>query len=300
MPAGSSSGGGGGGATARAVLTPYEPPRAPYQAPGGPAGRPLSFQFNPDSLTLGKGAGWVRHEAKGAREVGVPEFTGSQPRRLGVELFLDSTEAHDGSTQQNVETLISWCSPTARSMESDAPSAPWVKFTWGTFTTVSFFGYIEDVQATYSLFDPDGTPLRATCGITITEAAGPVLGQNPTSGALHARRVHRLVSGDSLESLAHREYGDPTAWRIIAQANGIDDPTRLPVGAQLLIPSAAEGAGAAESTGAVENAADGAGPGAAATRAAREGSPSPAPATGAAAGGTWRGAGTSFPTTAGA
>lgn len=229
-----------GGAMARAVLTPYEPPRAPYQAPGGPVGSPLSFQFNPDSLTLGKSAGWVLHEAKGAKEVGVPEFTGSQPRRLSVELFLDSTEAHDGSTQRDVETLLSWCSPTARSLESDAPSAPWVKFSWGTFTTVSFFGYLESVQATYSLFDPDGTPLRATCAVTVTEAAGPVLGQNPTSGALRARRVHRLVSGDSLESLAHREYGDPTAWRIIAQANGIDDPTRLPAGRQLLIPSAAE------------------------------------------------------------
>lgn len=229
------------GAMARAVLTPYEPPRAPYQPPGAVAGKPLTFQFNPETLSLTKGAGWVRHETKAAKEVGVPEFTGSQPRRLTAELFLDSTETHDGSTLTHVETLLSWCSPTARSAESDAPSAPWVKFAWGTFSTVSFFGYIENVQATYSLFDPDGSPLRATCTLTITEAAGPVQGQNPTSGALHARRVHRVVGGDSLESLAHSEYGDPTAWRIIAQANGIDDPLRIPVGTLLLIPGAAEG-----------------------------------------------------------
>lgn len=228
------------GAMAHAVLTAYEPPSAPYSPPGMPAGPPLTFQFNPNSLSLSKGAGWVRHEAKSAKEAGVPEFTGTQPRKLSVELFLDSTGTHDGSTQVAVEILMSWCAPTLRSSETDAPSAPWVKFAWGTFNSVSFYGYLEDVQATYSLFDPDGSPLRATCNITITEAAGPALGQNPTSGSRHPRRVHRLVSGDSLESLAQAEYGEPTAWRVIAEANGIDDPTRLPVGAQLLIPSSRE------------------------------------------------------------
>ena len=232
------------GAMAHAVLTAYEPPGAPFDPPGVPAGPPLDFQFNPNSLSLSKGAGWVRHEAKSAKEAGVPEFTGTQPRKLSVELFLDSTGTHDGSVQRAVELLMSWCTPTARSREGDAPSAPWVKFTWGTFSSVSFFGYLEDVQATYSLFDPDGSPLRAACGISITEASGPTLGQNPTSGSLRPRRVHRLVAGDSLESLAQAEYGDPTSWRIIAEANGIDDPTRLPVGAQLLVPGAGEALGA--------------------------------------------------------
>jgi nucleoid-associated protein YgaU len=227
-------------ALAHAVLTAYEPPRQPSDPPGEPLGRAVAFQFNPAQLSLSKSAGWVRHVAKGAQEVGVPEFVGTHPRKLSVELFLDATATHDTSVQQAVETLLEWCAPTERSSATDAPSAPWVKFSWGSFSTVSFFGYLEDIQATYSLFDPNGTPLRATCSISLTEAAGPVPGQNPTSGALHARRVHRLVSGDCLELLAHREYGDPTAWRVIAEANGIDDPTRLRPGTELLLPGAGE------------------------------------------------------------
>ncbi|WP_055529181.1 LysM peptidoglycan-binding domain-containing protein [Streptomyces graminilatus] len=227
-------------ALARAKLTAYEPPRQPGEPPGSQVGKDVPFQFNPASLSLGKGAGWVRHVAKSAKEVGVPEFVGTHPRRLSAELFLDATATHDNSVQQAVETLIDWCAPTERSSATDSPSAPWVKFTWGSFSSVSFFGYLEDVQATYSLFDPNGTPLRATCTVALTEAAGPVPGQNPTSGALHARRVHRLVKGDSLEMLAHREYGDPTVWRVIAQANDIDDPTRLRPGTEILLPAVAE------------------------------------------------------------
>ena len=61
-------------------------------------------------------------------------------------------------------------------------------------------------------------------------------GQNPTSGSLAARSTHQVVAGDSLPLLAWREYGDPTAWRAIAEANEIDDPMILPPGAELLLP----------------------------------------------------------------
>jgi nucleoid-associated protein YgaU len=42
--------------------------------------------------------------------------------------------------------------------------------------------------------------------------------------------------GDSLQSIAFDAYGDPTRWRPIAEANGIDDPLALRSGAELTIP----------------------------------------------------------------
>jgi nucleoid-associated protein YgaU len=57
---------------------------------------------------------------------------------------------------------------------------------------------------------------------------------------LAARKVHTVVAGDSLASVAWREYGDPTLWRAIAERNGIDDPMRLPAGKTLLVPAADE------------------------------------------------------------
>jgi nucleoid-associated protein YgaU len=72
------------------------------------------------------------------------------------------------------------------------------------------------------------------------EMGGETSGQNPTSGALAARSVRTVVSGDSLPSMAYREYGDPTLWRALAEANEIDDPMRLPVGVTLLVPALEE------------------------------------------------------------
>jgi nucleoid-associated protein YgaU len=72
------------------------------------------------------------------------------------------------------------------------------------------------------------------------EMPGDPLGQNPTSGALSAHAVHRVIAGDSLASIAFLEYGDPAMWRPLAEANNIDDPIRLGVGTTLIVPAADE------------------------------------------------------------
>jgi nucleoid-associated protein YgaU len=42
--------------------------------------------------------------------------------------------------------------------------------------------------------------------------------------------------GDTLQSIAFKEYDDAGEWRRIAEANGIDDPLELAPGKRLLIP----------------------------------------------------------------
>jgi len=120
-------------------------------------------------------------------------------------------------------------------LSTNTPSPPWVVFGWGTFT--SFVAIVKQVQAQYTMFRPDGTPIRATCSVTLEEVpTTPPPRQNPTSGALEARRSHVVVAGDTLPSIAQREYGDPTRWRALAEANDIDDPMRLVPGTTLTIP----------------------------------------------------------------
>ena len=62
-------------------------------------------------------------------------------------------------------------------------------------------------------------------------------GQNPTTVGLAGLASHVVRDGDTLQSIAFAHYRDPTRWRAIAEANGIDDPMRLRRGAQLTIPT---------------------------------------------------------------
>ena len=159
-------------------------------------------------------------------------------------MFFDATAKHDGSVVEAVDKLFSCCAPTDKTHANNKPMPPLVVFQWGAIT--SFPAYVTQVSAKYTLFTPEGTPIRALCTVTLQEMPQEKGKQNPTSGSIAARSIHRVVTGDTLASIAYREYGDPTMWRPLANFNRIDDPVRLPLGSMLMLPSAAELAGAGD------------------------------------------------------
>ncbi|OIV36369.1 peptidase M23 [Mangrovactinospora gilvigrisea] len=228
------------GGMRRATLRLYEPPADVTSSPGGVIAE-MRLQFNPSSLSLTKGAAWEPGRAVGFRRTSPPQFLNAEPRRLTLELLLDASD-HPGSSavRTRVDTLLTACEPTEASLARKAPSPPWARLEWGTFRTIGFEACVTNVGVTYTAFAAGGEPLRATVSLTLQEIPGQTPGQNPTSGALTARRVHRTVAGDSLQSLAFREYGDAGGWRAIAEANGIDDPMHLAPGTELLLPAAEE------------------------------------------------------------
>lgn len=205
--------------------------------PGTRCGR-IEFQFNPKELTVTKSAKWSRDPQRKSKSSGVPEFKGAEPCKLAVEMFLAATDSKDASVVKTVEQLFACCVPTTDSHKSEKPSPPWVIFHWGDLT--GFTAYIASVAVKYTLFTPGGMPIRATATVNLEEMAKAPKGQNPTSGALAAHRLHTVVAGDSLQSIAWREYGDPTMWRAVAERNNIEDPMQLPAGTALLVPSAGE------------------------------------------------------------
>ncbi|MDQ4020287.1 MAG: LysM peptidoglycan-binding domain-containing protein [Actinomycetota bacterium] len=241
-PAAGAAGGQPGGAPSNLVHAFLEilkpPPSGTTDAPATPTGERVAFQFNPKELTLTKTAKWKREPAKGAKKSGVPEFLGAEPAKMSVEMFLDATRKMDDSVVKAVEKLFGCCVPAAGTPEKQKASPPWVRFHWGPVT--GFPGHIKSVTVKYTLFASSGLPIRALCTVQLEEMGGETSGQNPTSGALAARAVRTVVDGDSLASVAYREYGDPTWWRALAEANDIDDPMRLPVGRALLVPAMEE------------------------------------------------------------
>lgn len=222
----------------RARLAIHHPPSGSSRTMGGRIGE-VEFQFNPNQLELSRSASWYAQRAVGFDRGAQQEFSGADPASLSVEVFLDASATPTSpQVRKKVEQLLSCCEVDPQSLPTNRPSPPWVRFSWGGFSTVQFTAYVENVSASYSLFSPTGEPLRATCRLSLKEIPTPTKGQNPTSGALTAQRVHRVVVGDSLPSLAWREYGNATRWRAIAEANAIDDPMRLRPGSELLLPSA--------------------------------------------------------------
>lgn len=205
-------------------------------APARGGARRIEFQFNPDQFSVKQAAQWVR--VRGSRS---PEYVGPQAQQMSVTMFLDATDRRDGDVTSEIDTLLAACLPTASSTSRNQPLPPRVRFGWDR---VHFEGYVNDVDVQYQLFHPDGRPIRAQCTIALQETERPPGRQNPTSGTRTIHRTVELVAGDTLPGVAYREFGDPSAWRAIAELNGVDDPLRLAPGTRLLVPPPVEAIGA--------------------------------------------------------
>jgi nucleoid-associated protein YgaU len=199
----------------------------------------VKFQFNPKEFTVKKSASWESKPAKGAKSTSMPEFKGAEPRSMSIEAFLDGTESATDITK-DIEVFFQCCTPLGETVGKNKPSPPFVIFGWGKKMSVTAF--VKSVSAKYTLFKPDGTPVRAVVTLDLQEIPGTTPKQNPTSGGFDVRTSHTVVSGDSLQSIAFQEYGDPNLWRAIATANGVTDPLRLRSGLRLLIPTPEEAA----------------------------------------------------------
>jgi LysM repeat protein len=239
----------GGGSLAKAEIVLVQPPKDLTATPqlsqitstakgGGGLGR-IPFMFNPASYTVSKGAKWNRAETKGAKTVAMPEFVGSLPASMTLEILIDHSDRATPTVASTVDLLLSAVVPIPGTLDQGNPTPPWAVFSWGS--RIPMVAFVSNVSATYTLFRPDGTPVRAKCSVTLEEVpTDPMPKQNPTSGSDRPIRQHTVVAGDSLPSIAQAAYGDAARWRDVADANGIDDPLHLPAGTSVLLPHEAD------------------------------------------------------------
>ncbi len=221
-----------GGQLAKAILRVVD---------GDPETRELRFMYNPAELTTAKTANWNRPQQKGAGSAGKPQFTGAGPQTVQMEIWFDAWDAVDADVTNSVMTLFGWTKPTPTSITKKLPRPPVLGFEWGSNRILADLKvFLKTVNAKYVLFKPDGTPVRASATITLEEVPEDPPKQNPSSGSRESRRSHLVGAGDSLHSVAWREYGDASLWRGIAAFNEIDDPLRVAAGTRILVPSLGE------------------------------------------------------------
>jgi hypothetical protein len=231
---GGDDGGGIGGALAGAAMSAA----ASLGIPGAGEDKDteLEFMFNPTEYRLSQSV-TVSREPSVLFPGGFPEYRGTGAMTLSMQLFFDDFASAKGDVTPKVSKLLKWQTP-----EEFGGVPPLVKFQWGNKQLENFTGVITQLNCTYTVFRKDGTPVQAKVDLTIEGADVLTPGKNPTSHAMDTRRVHTVVEGETLASVAYRELGRAAYWRAIAELNAIDDPLRVQPGAALLIPSRADAA----------------------------------------------------------
>ena len=200
-------------------------------------GEQIDCWFNPSEYTITKSNKWKIEPVVGS---GLPtaQFGGSDAQKLTLDLLFDAADHESGDVRGITNALFAAMAVDKKHASGkNSGRPPTIEFGWGSTTT--FQAVCDSLSVQFTMFRPNGTPVRAKAKVSLLQAE-PTVGkgpQNPTTRGTAGLSTHVVRDGDSLQSVAHQAYGDPTLWRRIAEANGIDDPMSLPRGTVLSIPT---------------------------------------------------------------
>jgi hypothetical protein len=199
--------------------------------------RSLKVLFNPTEYSIAKSVTWEPRSGENDGRFNAPALTfgGGGLRQLSLKLLYDVTEPVEGRMIDDVRIETNKLAALTR-IERDQGRPPVVRISWGQAPIGSdfpFTGMITSLTQTFVLFTSEGKPVRANVDVSFSEFLDPELDQRETDPEMTTYRIKR---GDNLAVIAAAMYGDPSLWRLIAEANDVDDPRVLEIGRTLSIP----------------------------------------------------------------
>jgi len=196
--------------------------------PETPSGaRAIPVLFNPSRYGLDSSSQFAEVPVFGLSSP-ILQYVRGNARSLSMELFFDTYEAGT-DVRQHTDQIYGLLG-----IETSTHVPPVCTFSWGHF---AFRCVLERVNGSFTLFLDDGTPVRATLTVSFKELvdAQTAVRASPTESADHTK-TYAVRRGDTLSGIAGQEYGDPRAWRVIADANGLPNPRVLTPGRLLVLP----------------------------------------------------------------
>ncbi|MHA7129194.1 CIS tube protein [Algoriphagus namhaensis] len=160
------------------------------------------------------------------------KFRGAGSNVFEINFFFDGTGV---MTQEKVDNQISKLKKLIFSYNGDIHEPNYVKIFWGT--QFLFQGRLKSWQPSYTMMDPEGTPLRAEIACTfiysITPKKKALLENRNSSDLTHVREVK---AGDHLPGMCYKIYGDSKYYLQVARFNGISDFRSILPGDQITFP----------------------------------------------------------------
>lgn len=195
--------------------------------------RIIEAQFNPAEYTRAKAA-QIGEIAIPGIDSPILQFIRGQNEKLTLELFFDTTASGMNIGAVDVQTLTRSIYQLVK-IQPKTHAPPRILVSWGR--GLAFKAIVESVQQKFTLFSPEGVPLRAMVSVTFREyktLEEQLSELNLQSPDVTRQRVVRR--GDTLARIAAEEYDDPREWRRIATANQLDNPRNLAPGTVLEVP----------------------------------------------------------------
>jgi len=204
-----------------------------------PLGEPFSVVINPHRYSHGYAIEYNDPQAQGSSG-GSPQFNRIPSETVSFELVFDGTGVLPPApgVPPDVSKQIDLFKNLVFGYNGRIHSPKLLILAWGTLL---FKCRLTSLDLTYTLFKPDGTPLRATANASFEgfndEAELAKMANQSSPDLSHLVTVK---AGDTLPLLCYDIYGSSAYYIQVARVNGLTGFRAIAPGTQLLFPPLSE------------------------------------------------------------
>jgi hypothetical protein len=199
---------------------------------------PFTVWINPASYSRKTAIRYNDRQAQGSPGPS-PEFNRIADEDVSFELIFDATgvippPGNKKSYSNGVADGIKQFTTLTATVNGAIHSPNYLILAWAQ---LQFQCVLVSMSTNYTLFMPDGTPLRAKVAVTFKSyASEAALAKKAYKRSPDVTHLVTVEAGDTLPLLCHRIYGDSRYYAKVAAFNGLSNFRGVPPGTQLLFP----------------------------------------------------------------
>ena len=163
-----------------------------------------------------------------------PKFKGVKEEKINFSIVLDNTGAIKDSSDvaQQLKKLVDVC----YSYDGSEHQPNVVQLNWGS-NGLSFTGRLTSMSTDYTLFTPDGVPLRAKVELAFADYVSSKEAElRAKKSSPDLTHLVEVKAGAALPLLCYRIYKDSAYYLEVAKSNGITNFRNIKPGTRLDFP----------------------------------------------------------------
>jgi len=223
------------GALEKMIIQAFEAP----EREGEPKGK-FVVMFNPVTFNKKYEIEYFVKVEKGAGPK-TPVFSRTKPQEYDFEFTLDGTGTsaakllNESGKAVTVEEKVQEFWDICGKLRGDLHRPPYLRIKWGAFVLDVV---LKSADITYTLFKPDGTPLRAKITATFDESiADDEQEARDAKSSPDLSHVRTVIQGDTLPLMTKKIYGNSSSLYLeVAKFNKLNNFRKLRSGSQLIFP----------------------------------------------------------------
>lgn len=194
-------------------------------------GTPFTAMINPESIDYSVSIQYNTDAAPGA-DGATPRYTSTENETMSFDLIIDGTGVVDAEAPPVVEQIENFKKVTLN-YQTQKHEPQVVTLEWGNF---NFTCRLQQLNIAYTLFAPDGSPLRAELSLTFIGYLQLRELNAYDANSPDLTHVVMVKSGDTLPLLCEQMYGDSALYLQVAKVNGLVNFRKLQPGTELVFP----------------------------------------------------------------